>query len=261
MMNQLGLIVENSPLTKKVYQMKVKLDEMKMDSNIIPGQFYYLQVQQTTAPLLRRPISVHDVDMEKQEITFIYRVEGEGTKIISQKMLGDQIDLLGPLGNGFQLKDSSAGKAVLIGGGVGIPPLYYLGKQLIASGIEVVSILGFQSLEESFLIEQFSTLGKMRVATMDGSYGVKGTVLDVLQDETDLQTFYSCGPKGMLKAIQKSFEKEDQIEGYFSLEERMGCGVGACYGCIVKVNPSYDIRGYKKVCSDGPVFPFREVIL
>ncbi|WP_339062371.1 dihydroorotate dehydrogenase electron transfer subunit [Tepidibacillus marianensis] len=197
----------------------------------------------------------------KKEVTFVYRLEGEGTKIISQKKVGETIDLLGPLGNGFYIDEIKEGNVVLIGGGVGIPPLYYLGKQFVAKGIKVISLLGFPSQEDSFLIENFSELGDVKVATIDGSYGVKGTVLDLMNDDLDGYPFYSCGPKGMLRAIQQYYVDNPQIEGYFSLEERMGCGIGACYGCIVKVNLSYDLRGFKKVCSDGPVFPFREVIL
>ncbi|TCS84383.1 dihydroorotate dehydrogenase electron transfer subunit [Tepidibacillus fermentans] len=257
----LATVLRNEPLKERVYRMEVKVEDSL--SLVQPGQFYYIHVNDSTAPLLRRPISIHDVDLNNQQLTFIYRVEGEGTKRLCQKKPGDLIDLLGPLGNGFsdpKLQDKR--KVVLIGGGIGIPPLYYLGKHLIEKEFQVTSLLGFQSKQESFLIDEFLSLGETRIATIDGSLGIKGTVLDLIHDQLDdWQVFYSCGPKGMLRAIQQKYFFDQSIEGYLSLEERMGCGIGACYGCVVKVDSNYDPKGYKKVCSDGPVFPFREVIL
>ena len=258
MEQQFATVIENRPLTDQIYQMKVR-SEVDVTS-VSPGQFYYLHVNTGGTPLLRRPISVHDVDIQSREISFIYRVQGEGTTLLSQKKAGDRIDLLGSLGNGFSLpKRETNRRVVLLGGGIGIPPLYYLGKKLKEAGYEVTSLLGYSSKDDAFLVEQFAEFGEVRIASIDGTIGQKGTVLDLITEADDWQTFYSCGPKGMLKAIQQKFS--EHIEGYLSLEERMGCGVGACYGCVVKVEREFDERGYKKVCSDGPVFSYQEVIL
>lgn len=226
-----------------------------------PGQFLYIRVSDSSEPLLRRPISIYDYDEEREIVKIIFRIEGEGTKRLSLKQKDDLLDVLGPLGNGFSFKSNKNDNGtILIGGGIGIPPLYYLAKQLVNNRIRVTTILGFQSKQDAFLINEFSKLGETRIASMDGTIGTNGTVLDVISDNDHWDTFYACGPAGMLKALKERWVNHP-IEGFISLEERMGCGIGACYGCIVKLDRSINDRGYKKVCSDGPVFDFREVIL
>ncbi|OEF99100.1 hypothetical protein BHF71_02645 [Vulcanibacillus modesticaldus] len=263
-------VKENKEITDKIYKITLKLKEINRSlaqgrQNKLfsprPGQFLYIRVSDVTEPLLRRPISIYDYDPDTTQITLVYRVQGEGTKRLSQFKVDDDLDVIGPLGNGFPY-DQIATNAhiVLIGGGIGIPPLYYLAKELVERGIKVTTLLGFQSKKDSFLINEFLSLGEVRVSSMDGSIGIRGTVLDLITDRDKWDTFYTCGPMTMMKAIQEKW-LNTAIDGYISLEERMGCGIGACYGCVVKVDKKIDKRGYKKVCFDGPVFYFREVIL
>jgi len=262
-------IEQNELIAPSIYQMILSpssnnmndvIKPVQSDVEVKPGQFIYLRINDGTEPLLRRPISIHDYNPLTKQITLIYRIKGDGTKRISSKKRDEMIDVLGPLGNGFTYESMKHKHVVIIGGGIGIPPLYYLAKKILESGVTITTLLGFQSAEDAILIEQFALLGEVRVATIDGSLGTKGTVLDLINEGDKWDTFYSCGPKGMLRGIQEKWEAE-QINGYISLEERMGCGVGACYGCIIKVDPNIEPSGYKKVCSDGPVFSFREVIL
>lgn len=251
-------IIEKKELADKIFQMDLQFRQWE---NPQPGQFLYIRVNDSNEPLLRRPISIFDYDAEGRIVKLVFRVEGDGTRILSLKQKGDLLDVLGPLGNGFSYNFLENNKrVVLIGGGIGIPPLYYLAKQLVNSGIRVTTILGFQTRQDSFLINEFTKLGETRVASMNGTIGAMGTVLDVIRAEDNWDIFYACGPTGMLKALKEQWVNHP-IEGFISLEERMGCGIGACYGCIVKLDKAFDTGGYKKVCSDGPVFDFREVIL
>ncbi len=261
----MGSIIQNEQIADRIYRIVIEnttINEKNQKQMIPkPGQFYYIRVNDTTDPLLRRPISIQDFDGKRNHIKMLYRTEGIGTTQISQKKIGEKLDVLGPLGNGFTIEDAEEnGSVLLLGGGIGIPPLYYLKKELVAKKVQVTTLLGYQTLSDSFLIDEFKALGETRVASMDGSIGIKGTVLQLISELEKWDTFYAVGPTGMLKAIQQKWG-DTAINGYVSLEERMGCGVGACYGCIVKVDPSIDKKGYKKVCSDGPVFSFREVIL
>jgi len=259
-------IIDKQELANRIFQMDLQFiqddnQQRKQWENPQPGQFLYIRVNNSNEPLLRRPISIHDYDKEEQIVKIVFRTEGEGTKSLSVKQKGDLLDVLGPLGNGFSFESlGKYKKVVLLGGGIGIPPLYYLAKQLVNNGVMVTTILGFQSKQDSFLINEFTKLCETRVTSMDGSIGIKGTVLDVVNVDDQWDTFYACGPSGMLKAVKENWINQP-IDGYFSLEERMGCGIGACYGCIVKLEKTVNNQGYKKVCSDGPVFDFREVII
>lgn len=259
-MNQYMMtVLENKEITKDIFTMIIDTREMSLIP--VPGQYLHLRVSDGFEPLLRRPISVYDYDIKTKQISIIYRVIGQGTDILSKKEAGNNIDVFGPLGNGFPYEDiDPKKKVVLLGGGIGTPPLYYLAKKLAEKGNEITTILGYQSKEDSILVDEFSRHGEVRISTIDGSLGVKGKVLDLIGDNDKWDVFYSCGPMGMLKAIQEKWFNTDMV-GYLSLEERMGCGVGACYGCIVNVDKRIHKDGYKKVCSDGPVFPFREVKL
>lgn len=254
-------INENKEIAKDIYQLIIEPKSINRCIVPFPGQYLYIRINETNQPLLRRPISIHDYDSNNKQLSLIYRVIGEGTRLLSKKKLGDEIDILGPLGKGFTYNNIESNKKILlIGGGIGTPPLYYLAKELVKMGLKVTILLGFQGINESILVKEFSSLGEVRVATIDGSLGVKGTVLDLINENDNWDVFYTCGPIAMMKAIQDKWFNTD-IVGYLSLEERMGCGVGACYGCIVKTDKNINNEGYKKVCSDGPVFPFREVIL
>ena len=235
-------ITENTPLTKSVYRMKLSGDVSDITSS---GQFVNIKLD---GFYLRRPISV--CDCEDGILTLIYKVVGKGTEKMSEMAVGTELNILTGLGNGYNTA-LSGDKPVLLGGGVGVPPLYMLCKKLIAQGKKVTVILGFNTAEEIFCEDDFKALGaEVIVATADGSYGVKGFVTDALKD-VDYTYFYTCGPEPMLKALYKA----TTTSGQFSFEERMGCGFGACMGCSCKT-----ITGYKRICKDGPVLEKEEIL-
>ncbi len=257
-------VISNTPVADGVFRMQ--LEGTLAENMVWPGQFVHVQCGPGTVPLLRRPISICDVDDQGRHFTMIYRVEGEGTRLLSQKIPGDTVNVLGPLGHGFPIEHRQAGEhVVLVGGGVGVPPLYYLARKLVQKGVNVTSIIGFASEAQVFLDKELSQLGPVYVTTMDGSAGSKGLVTDVLTSgEMDSwDALYSCGPLPMLKALQQLYESGTQ-EAYISVEQRMGCGVGACLACVCQPSPDAKEktgRSYFKICSDGPVFDLREVVL
>ncbi|MFC0473109.1 dihydroorotate dehydrogenase electron transfer subunit [Halalkalibacter kiskunsagensis] len=225
-----------------------------------PGQFLHLRVDNSDDLLLRRPISICDVDIENETVTMLYRAEGKGTKRLSLKEEGEKIDVLGPLGNGFPLDATKQGEtALLVGGGIGVPPLYYLSKQLKKRGVHVIHVLGFQSKENVFYEGEFQELGETYVVTADGTYGSIGYVTDVIKEKNlAFDTMYSCGPTPMLAALSSIYSDKRL---FISLEERMGCGIGACFACVCHVVGDTSGTSYRKVCTDGPVFPVGEVVL
>ncbi len=234
-------ITENRMIAPSVYVMKLKGDVSDITA---PGQFVNIKLD---GLFLRRPISVCDV--EDDTLTLIYKVVGKGTEAMSE-MADGNLDVLVGLGNGYDL--SVAGTApLLIGGGVGVPPLYMLAKRLIANNLIPTVILGFNKKEEVFYKEEFEALGcKVIVTTVDGSFGVKGFVTDAMA-ELDYSYIYTCGPEPMLKAVYRC----SKTSGQFSFEERMGCGFGACMGCSCKT-----LYGNKRICRDGPVLEKEEII-
>ncbi len=235
-------IIENTALTDCVYKMVLKGD---VSAIIAAGQFVNIQLD---GLYLRRPISV--CDLNEDTVTIIYKVVGEGTEKMSTMRPGEKLDVLTGLGNGYDLT-LSGDKPVLLGGGVGVPPMYLLAKRLIAQGKEVKVILGFNTAGEVFYEQAFRELGaEVTVTTVDGSYGVKGFVTDVLKD-MDYTHFYTCGPEPMLKAVYKT----STTSGQMSFEKRMGCGFGACMGCSCKT-----ITGYKRICKEGPVMMKEEIL-
>ena len=234
-------IVSNTALTENVYKMVMRGETSAITA---PGQFVNIKLE---GLYLRRPISVCDVCGD--ELTIIYKVVGKGTKLMS-RMTEGKLDVLTGLGNGYDLS-LSGDHPVLLGGGVGVPPMYLLAKRLIAEGKKVSVILGFNTKNEVFYEEQFKALGcDVTVTTVDGSYGVKGFVTDALK-EIDYTYFYPCGPEPMLKAIYKA----SVTSGQMSFEKRMGCGFGACMGCSCKT-----ITGYKRICKEGPVMKKEEIL-
>ena len=235
-------IIDNAPLTETVYKMKLRGDVSDITSS---GQFVNIKLD---GLYLRRPISV--CDSEDGVLTLIYKVVGKGTEQMSEMTAGEELNILTGLGNGYDL--SLAGdKPLLLGGGVGVPPLYMLAKKLIAEGKRVSVVLGFNTKDEVFCEEDFKALGaEVFVTTVDGSYGIKGFVTDAMK-EIDYTYFYTCGPEPMLKAIYKV----SATSGQFSFEERMGCGFGACMGCSCKT-----VTGYKRICKDGPVLKKEEIL-
>ncbi len=234
-------IVSNTALTENVYKMVLKGDNSHITA---PGQFVNIALE---GLYLRRPISVCDV--QGDTLTIIYKAVGKGTRQMAE-MTGGQLELLSGLGNGYDL--TKAGDCpVLLGGGVGVPPMYLLAKKLIEMGKSVRVILGFNTKSEVFYEEEFKGLGcAVTVTTVDGSYGVKGFVTDALR-EMDYSYFYTCGPEPMLKAVYKA----SATSGQMSFEKRMGCGFGACMGCSCKT-----ITGYKRICKEGPVMEKEEIL-
>jgi dihydroorotate dehydrogenase electron transfer subunit len=249
-------IISNTEIAHNILEMKLTGPGVSLMT--APGQFLHVSVGNHSSKLLRRPLSICDVDLVNDEVTLLYRAQGEGTKQLSQKQIGELVDVLGPLGNGFSLETIEADKtALLIGGGIGVPPLYYLGKQLKNKGVRVKFILGYQSREDSFYVEKFEEIGETIVTTVDGSFGEKGFVTDVMDQFTsDEPVIYSVGPGVMLKAVE---QKAAGLNGFISLEERMGCGIGACFACVCPTETRDS--GYVKICSDGPVFKMGEVVL
>lgn len=234
-------IVSNDLLAPSVYRMVLKGDTSAITA---PGQFANIKLE---GLYLRRPISVCDVNGDL--LTIIYKVVGKGTEAMSQMQSG-KLDLLTGLGNGYDLTVSGH-KPVLLGGGVGVPPMYLLCKRLLAQGKQVTVILGFNTKTEIFYEEEFRALGaEVVVTTVDGSYGIKGFVTDAMQN-VDYTYFYTCGPEPMLKAVYKS----SATSGQMSFEKRMGCGFGACMGCSCKT-----ITGYKRICKEGPVMRKEEIL-
>ncbi|MBR5136494.1 MAG: dihydroorotate dehydrogenase electron transfer subunit [Clostridia bacterium] len=235
-------IVSNELLAPSVYRMVLEGDTSGFTT---PGQFADISIP---GLYLRRPISL--CDMDDKTMTFIYKVVGTGTDAMSNMTAGQQLDVLTGLGNGYDLS-RSGDKPVLIGGGVGVPPMYYLAKQLIKAGKEVTVILGFNNASEIFYAKEFEEIGaKVYVTTVDGSVGTKGFVIDVLKT-LDYSFFYTCGPMPMFRAI----EAVATTDGQYSFEQRMGCGFGACMGCSMETK-----NGPKRVCKEGPVMDREEII-
>ena len=233
-------IIENTPIAPGVFLLDLAGDTSMVKA---PGQFAQLQIP---GFYLRRPISLCDWD--ESGMTLIYKAVGQGTDALSRMGAGDTLDILNGLGNGYDV--NACGKhPLVIGGGVGIPPLYALTKALLAAGKKPTVILGFNKAEEIFLLDEFQDFdAETRVTTVDGSFGKQGFVTDALPEDYD--SFFACGPLPMLKAVCKACGTPGQL----SLEERMGCGFGACMGCTVQTQ-----NGPKRVCKDGPVFRKEEL--
>ena len=234
-------INSNELIAKSVYRMTLTGDTSDITNC---GQFVNIKLD---GFYLRRPISVCDV--QGDVLTLIYKVVGNGTEKMSQMCEGEKLSVLTGLGNGYDLT-KSGGAPLLIGGGVGVPPMYLLAKKLISKGCKVSVILGFNTQDEVFYENEFRALGcDVTVTTVDGSYGTKGFVTDALPESYSY--FYTCGPEPMLKAVYRSAK----TSGQFSFEERMGCGFGACMGCSCKT-----VTGYKRICKDGPVLEKEEIL-
>ena len=234
-------ILSNVPLAKDTWEMVLGGDSSALTN---PGQFINIAIE---GLYLRRPISV--CCYEEGSITIIYKVVGKGTRKMAQMVPGDKLDVLVGLGNGFDVEKARGRKAAVIGGGVGVPPMYDTARRLKKMGADVTAILGFATKDVSFYIEKFKALDiPVLVTTDDGSLGRKGFVTDALR-ESGCDYVFACGPTPMLRAVHKT-----GIGGQLSFEERMGCGFGACMGCTC-----HTLVGTKRVCKDGPVFPTEEV--
>ena len=241
MKQEILTITENVPVTSCVYRMRLEGADLEAQN---PGGFVNIRLD---GLFLRRPISVYD--SEPGSLTILYKVVGKGTEQMAAMKPGETLDVLTGLGNGYDLSKSGE-TPVLLGGGVGVPPLYLLAKKLIAEGKKPQAVLGFNTAAEVFGEAEFKALGcGVTVTTADGSYGVKGFVTDALPEEYSY--FYTCGPEPMLRAVYRATKTSGQL----SFEERMGCGFGACMGCSCKT-----ITGYKRICREGPVLEKEEII-
>ena len=234
----------NRPLTRDMYEMILTGDTADVTA---PGQFVNLKLD---GFFLRRPISVCNV--EGDELTLLYKVVGRGTEAMANMAPGTAIDILTGLGNGYDTS-LTGDEPVLVGGGVGVPPLYLLAKTLVAEGKKVKVICGFRTADDAILCDEFKALGaELTVATEDGSMGIKGFVTTAMQDMTYTHVC-TCGPEPMLKAVWRT--TPEGTDGQFSFEERMGCGFGACMGCSCKT-----ITGYKRICKDGPILMKNDIL-
>ena len=235
-------IKENVALTANVFRMVLEGDTSDITRS---GQFVNILLD---GFYLRRPISV--CDRSEEFLTLVYKVVGKGTEKMSKMVAGETLDILTGLGNGYDLT-VAGDKPLLLGGGVGVPPMYLLAKELIKEGKKVSVVLGFNTKDEIFYEDEFRALGAdVTVTTVDGSYGVKGFVTDVMKN-TDYTYFYTCGPEPMLKAVWNT----SNTSGQMSFEERMGCGFGACMGCSCKT-----VTGNKRICKEGPVLTKEDII-
>jgi dihydroorotate dehydrogenase electron transfer subunit len=323
-------VVENTLIADNIF--KLVLEDSFPHDEFKPGKFLHVKCSKGLDPLLRRPMSICDISDDERYLTVLYRREGRGTTLLSEYQAGEKIDILAPLGNNFELpsefgadqktedgvlEQNLSKRILLIGGGIGVPPLYYLGRKLKAAGHSIISILGFNAAKDVFYENEFKSLGEVFITTVDGSYGMKGfvtdalakiesmnggesaeivdcgsssdrtahnrtssrprrtndrSVLEVHEDHEDdenaeivdwepsYDVMYSCGPKAMLKALQSRISSDKLA--YMSLEERMGCGVGACLVCVCNYNEGFERdKNYSRVCTEGPVYKLHEISL
>ena len=251
MVKERAVIVSQKCIGTDIYDMVLSFPRGAKEAK--PGQFIAMYCEDGTK-LLPRPISICGIDAEKGTLRVVYRIAGEGTRLFSEMREGDSLEVLGPLGNGFTMKEE---KAIIVGGGIGIPPMLELDKQL---SCEKTVVLGYR--DELFLKDEFESYADVVVATEDGSCGTKGTVIDAIKEAgVDGKVIYACGPMPMLKALAEYAEAHD-MEAQISLEERMACGIGACLGCICKTKKKdhHTNVNNQRICKDGPVFDAKEVV-
>ena len=251
MVKERAVIVSQKCIGTDIYDMVLSFPKGAKEAK--PGQFIAMYCEDGTK-LLPRPISICGIDAEKGTLRVVYRIAGEGTRLFSEMKEGDSLEVLGPLGNGFTMKEE---KAIIVGGGIGIPPMLELDKQL---SCEKTVVLGYR--DELFLKDEFESYADVVVATEDGSCGTKGTVIDAIKEAgVDGKVIYACGPMPMLKALAEYAEAHD-MEAQISLEERMACGIGACLGCICKTKKKdhHTNVNNQRICKDGPVFDAKEVV-
>lgn len=251
-----AIITNQVMLTEGIYSMWLCFPETgDVAALAVPGQFISMYCQDKSR-LLPRPISICEIDREERMLRVVYRVAGKGTEEFSKKKAGDIIEVVGPLGNGFSQKE---GKSILIGGGIGIPPMLALAKSLKG---EADIVLGYRD-SSLFLKEEFEPYGNLYIATDDGSVGTRGTVIDaVVENHLEADMIYACGPLPMLRGV-KAYAAEHKISAQVSMEEKMACGIGACLGCVCQ---SKEVDGHsnvknKRVCKDGPVFDAQDIEL
>ena len=248
-------VVTQDEIAPAIYELVL---EGEMVEAMRAGQFLHLRVPDD-AHLLRRPISISSINKSQNQCHLIYRIEGSGTAIFSTLKAGDRLDVMGPQGNGFDLSElDQRSRVLLVGGGIGVPPLLEVAKQLNERGVEITTVLGFATKDAVILEAELAKYSKVFVTTDDGSYGIKGNVSVVIKElDSEFDAVYSCGAPGMMKYINQTFY--DHPRAYLSLESRMACGMGACYACVLKVPDSDTVS--QRVCEDGPVFKTGTVVL
>lgn len=251
-------VISNTQIASMVHELILEGEMVSEMSQA--GQFIDLKVPRDDL-ILRRPISICTIDQSQKQVTLIIKVTGDGTKALCDTQVGEFLDVLGPLGKGFPTEFLLKGQqALLIGGGIGIPPLFELAKQLSRKGVKLTFVLGFQTKSALFYQKEFETLGQVFISTDDGSYGIQGTVETILNSslmDFEADAIYACGPKGLNRMVNERYKHH--AHAYLSLEERMACGIGACASCVCE---KADQSGSNfKVCEDGPVFRSGEVKL
>ena len=250
--SELMSIVSQQEIARDIFELVLKGDLVR--TMLHAGQFVNVKIGDGGF-ILRRPISICNIDHEKSELTLLYRAEGAGTKVLSERKTGEVVDILGPLGTGFDLdKVEVDATVVLVGGGIGVPPMYETAKRLAIRGNKVIAVLGFGRQEDVFYEEKFKEFADVHVATMDGSYGFKGHVIGLIQDKgLDFDWILGCGPYVMLQSIATEYGQSKK--GFLSFEERMACGIGACYACICEMKDGSRTR----ICKEGPIYELSEV--
>lgn len=254
-------VVSNRELVPGHFRMVLEAPEVAAVAR--PGQFVHVRCAPLMDPLLRRPISIHDVDRRAGRVHLLYRVSGRGTALLAQNSKLSTLDIMGPLGNGFSLPRPPAG-IVVVGGGIGIAPLVFLVRDLVDAGNQVRFLAGFRSVRDVMALDELEMLGvDLALATDDGSAGLHGLVTDLLDaavEDSNISFYYACGPRPMLQQVTQILARR-ALQGEVSMEERMACGVGACLSCACKTrDQGPEGFRYRHVCVDGPVFPAGEVI-
>jgi dihydroorotate dehydrogenase electron transfer subunit len=254
-----GVVVGNRALVENYVYLNIKGPQIA--AAVQPGQYAFIRCTGSTDPFLRRPISICHVNREEGTIGLLVKVVGKGTGIISRYRAGDSVDMMGPIGTPFPLLEGS--RPLLVAGGIGIAPLMLLAEELAANGIKAVTLYSAASEKSLFFRQRLRRVSELKVATEDGSIGIKGTAIDLLEEEIAAKRYshiYTCGPKAMMAKVQKIAIKNG-IDGFVSLEERLACGIGACSGCAFPIRTGENGKQeYKKVCVDGPVFALEEVV-
>lgn len=261
-------ILSKEEVAPNIFLIKLSVPSVSQDA--LPGQFIHIKCSKDNYPLLRRPISIHRIDKEKGEIYILFQAKGEGTNLLTQRAVGDDLDIMGPIGNGFTIYTESK-KIIIVGGGIGVAPLLALTEKLLTEGKELLVLIGASKKEMVINEESIKNLGaKIEVATDDGSYMYKGLVTDLLEKTIKegwlADQVFACGPKPMLRKVADITSRAN-IHCQVSLEERMGCGIGACMTCVCKIKIKIKEKQtdkeeyqYKRVCIDGPIFEASEVI-
>lgn len=251
---EIAQVIRQDYISTDIYSIWLKTNRIAKEAK--PGQFVSLY-SKDGSHLLPRPISICEVDRDKDAIRLVYRIAGAGTKEFSKMHAGDTMEVMGPLGNGFTLKDR---KAMLIAGGIGIPPMVELAKQLKENGCDVTAVVGYRN-SELFLDKELQQYAKVVIATEDGRVGTKGNVINAIEEnQLTAEEIYACGPTPMLRAI-KVFSEKENIEAQVSMEEKMACGIGACLACVCQskdVDEHSNVHN-KRICKDGPVFYANEI--